>query len=114
MRRSRPHLPAPRVTAPKDEREIDTTSVVVASSNQVSSDLAGETVLLDLKSAFYYGLAGVGSRVWELVREPIRVSEICRTIVAEYDVAPDRCEADVLQFLRALAARELIEVRVGA
>ena len=89
-------------------------SIVVASPDQVSSDLAGETVLLSMLSARYYGLEGIGSRVWELVGTPTRVSRICETITAEYDVAPERCEADVLGFLRELAEKELIEVRVGA
>ena len=73
----------------------------------------GETVLLGLKSARYYGLADVGARIWELLRVPVSVARICETICAEYDVAPDRCEMDVIQFLDDLAQNELIEVRGG-
>jgi len=101
------------MTAPSDEREISTSSIVVASKDQVSSDLAGETVLLSMQSAMYYGLDQVGSRIWELVREPIRVSDLRDAIMREYDVEAESCEADVLAFLRELVANGLIEVRIA-
>jgi len=74
---------------------------------------SGETVLLSMESAMYYGLDQVGSRIWELVREPIRVSDLRDAITREYDVEPERCEADVLGFLRELADKGLIEVRIA-
>jgi hypothetical protein len=88
-------------------------TVVVASRDQVASDLAGETVLLSMTTARYYGLADVGARIWELLREPVRVSAICDTIAREYNVSPDRCQADVVRFLADLEASGLIEVGGG-
>ena len=102
------------MTSPGGKGEITKGSIIVATKDQVSSDLAGETVVLSMQSAMYYGLDQVGSRVWELVREPIRVSEILAAIMGEYDVDADQCEADVLGFVRELAAKGLIEVRDGA
>jgi len=93
---------------------ITLSSIVVASRDQVASDLGGETVLLGLRTARYYGLADVGARIWELLREPSSVSNVCETIAREYDVMPERCEADVLRFLEDLAEQELIEVRGGS
>ena len=92
---------------------ISTSSMVAAAKDQVSSDLAGETILLSMQTAMYYGLDEVGSRIWELVRAPIRVSEIRDAIAREYEVEVERCEADVLGFLRELAAKGLIEVSAG-
>jgi hypothetical protein len=94
-------------------RAIARDSIVVASKDQVSSGLAGETVLLSMTTARYYGLVEVGARIWELVREPVSVSTICETIMLEYHVAAGRCEADVLRFLQDLAANGLIEVSGG-
>jgi hypothetical protein len=93
--------------------DISTSSIVVVGKDQVSSDLAGETVLLNMQSAMYYGLDQVGSRIWELVRVPIRVSDLRDAIVREYDVDPERCEEDVLGFLRELSAKGLIEITDG-
>lgn len=93
---------------------ITSSTIVVASGDQVASDLGGETVLLGLRTARYYGLADVGARIWELLRDPISVSTISETIAREYEVTVERCEADVLRFLEDLAEQELIEVRGGA
>jgi hypothetical protein len=101
------------MTLTNDTRDLSTSSVVTAAKDQVSSDLAGETILLSMQTAMYYGLDEVGSRIWELVRAPIRVSEIRDTIAREYEVDVDRCEADVLGFLSELATKGLIEVSAG-
>ena len=93
--------------------EIGASTIVVASSEQVSSDLAGETVLLSMKTAHYYGLADVGAHIWSLVQNPTSVSEICTMIAREYDVSPAQCQADVVRFLEELVTHGLVEVRSG-
>jgi len=90
---------------------ISPASMVAASSDQVSASLGNETVLLSMESAMYYGIDSVGSRIWELLQEPIRVSQIRDVITSEYDVDAERCEADVIAFLQTLLASGLIEVR---
>jgi hypothetical protein len=86
-------------------------SVVAAGSNQVSSDLADEKIILGVESGQYYGLRGAGVRIWELLAEPRRVSDIRDILVGEFDVEPARCERDLLQILGQLADRGLIDVR---
>jgi hypothetical protein len=93
---------------------ISNTSIVVASGDQISSDLAGEVVMLNLKNGTYYGLDDVGARIWSLIQEPRPVAAVRDTILQEYDVEPDRCERDLLALLDELAAAELIEVRDAA
>ena len=86
-------------------------SIVVVSPDQVSSDLAGEVVMLNLKNGTYYGLDEVGAHVWALIQEPRAVAAIRDSILAEYDVEPERCEQDLLALLGDLADNGLIEVR---
>jgi hypothetical protein len=93
---------------------IDLTSIVVVIPEQVSPDLADEVAILNLKDGVYYGLDPVGARIWQLIQHPKSVSELCATILAEYDVEPKHCERDVLTLLRELADRGLIEIRGGA
>ena len=90
---------------------LSTDSIVVAADDQISSDLAGEIVMLNLKNGSYYGLDGVGARVWGLIQSPQPVAAVRDVIQSEYAVDPDRCESDLLVLLRELAAAELIEVR---
>lgn len=101
------------MTDPGSPQQVTLDATVVASPDQVSSDLAGETVLLSMTSARYYGFEGVGPRIWELVAKPVRVSDVCAAISTEYDVTRERCESDVLTFLRDLATKGLLEVRFG-
>jgi hypothetical protein len=90
---------------------LSTNSIVVAAGDQISSDLAGEIVMLNLKNGSYYGLDGVGARVWSLIQSPQPVAAVRDAIIAEYAVDPDRCESDLLVLLDELAAAELVEVR---
>src|SRR2546429_1590894 len=101
------------MAAPNVSRALMITSVVVAAPDQVSADLAGEAVILNLQTGKYYGLARVAARIWELLKTPTRVANIRDTIVHEFEVAPERCERDLFNFLQQLADQELIEIKDG-
>ncbi|NEO97792.1 MAG: lasso peptide biosynthesis PqqD family chaperone [Symploca sp. SIO2E9] len=90
---------------------ISKSSTVVAVKEQVSSDLEGESVILNFKSGTYYGLNTVGSSIWNLIQEPKTVSEVREAILEEYEVEPEQCEREILELLQQLAAKELIEVK---
>ena len=86
-------------------------SSVVATKNQVSSELAGEAVILNFKSGKYYGLNAVGVRVWNLLQQPTTVNNIHNTLLEEYQVDPECCAHDIVALLQNLANEGLIEVR---
>lgn len=90
---------------------VSADSTVVAAEGQVSSDLGDEVAILDFRAGMYYGLDAVGSRVWQLVQEPKRVSEIRDTLLEEYEVDPERCDRDLIGLLQRLAEEGLVEVR---
>jgi hypothetical protein len=96
------------------KRSVTVDSSVVASRDQVSSDLGGEIAILDLKGETYYGLDAVGARIWSLIQEPRTVEEVRDILVSEYEVDPDRCKSDLTALLQRLADEGLIEVRDGA
>ena len=85
---------------------LDTTLTVPP---QVMSRMVGdETVLLDLASGLYFGLDGVGQRIWQAVADGKKLSETVDIIVAEYEVDQDQATADVLQFASTLLERGLL------
>jgi hypothetical protein len=90
---------------------ISTHSIVVASRDQVSCELAGEAAVLDVKKGAYYGLDAVGAYVWTLLKEPRSVSEIQLAIAQEYDVDPEQCKRDVLALLAQMEGEGLIDVK---
>lgn len=77
--------------------------------SQTSCRLGDEAVVLDLKQGRYFGLNDVGARVLELLGQPRTLVELREALVAEYDVAPARCETDLRELLRRLVELELIE-----
>jgi hypothetical protein len=87
-------------------------SVVAAAGRQLSTNLAGEVVILGLEDGFYYGLEAIGARIWELLQTPQRVSDLVDRIVSDYDVTPATAEADLQALLEDLAARRLIDIDV--
>jgi hypothetical protein len=83
---------------------------VVVSSRQASTRLAGEQVILGMDDGVYYGLDGVGARVWELLQSPRTVAEVADVVVTEYDVHAERALEDVLALVRDLVAHGLVDV----
>ena len=89
---------------------ITTATIVVASKDQVSCDLAGEAAILGLQNGVYYGLDPIGARIWSLIQTPTAVSAVRDAIVSEYDVEAERCERDLLELLQQLAEQRLVEM----
>jgi hypothetical protein len=76
---------------------------------QVMSRLVGdETVLLDLASGIYFGIDGVGKRIWESLADGCSLGEITAIIVAEFDVDEAQAQADVIEFANTLLERGLL------
>jgi hypothetical protein len=102
-----------RIGVPTVKKTLSVSSSIVAAKDQVSSDLGGEVAILHLKSGVYYGLDGVGARIWDLTQEPRTVEEVRDVILSEYDVEPNHCQSDLITLLQRLADEGLIEVKDG-
>ncbi len=86
-------------------------SIVVAAKDQISSDLEGRQVLLNVKSGVYYGLDRVGTRIWALLQQPRTVKEIRDSLLESYAVDSQRLENDLIALLQKLSDAGLIEVQ---
>jgi hypothetical protein len=78
--------------------------------NLIASDLDGEKVMMSVETGSYYGLADTGGRIWELLDQPRRISEVCEALLAEYSVEPAACEQQTLTFLTQLVQEGLVQV----
>jgi hypothetical protein len=83
--------------------------VLVAAREQVSAEVEGESVILNLADGVYYGLDGVGARVWELLSEPCSVARLRDAVTAEYEVDADTAARDLDRLLGELMGRGLVE-----
>jgi hypothetical protein len=93
--------------------DMPMSSVVVATKEQISTDLGGEVVILALQSGRYHSLNDVGSLIWNLVQEPKTVLEIRDAILDQYEVEVERCQQDILTLIRNLLAESLVEIKIG-
>jgi hypothetical protein len=84
--------------------------LVSVSQNQVSAVLDGETILLSAATNLYYGLDPVGSRIWQLIQEPRRISYICSQLALDFEVDPALCEHDTRELLQRLADADLVKL----
>jgi len=74
----------------------------------LASNMGGEKVLMSVKNGKYYNLGTVGGRIWDLLESPATVQQLVDALVAEYDVTPDQCAAQIEPFLELLLKEELI------
>jgi hypothetical protein len=82
----------------------------VAAPDQVSSELDGDAVILNLNSGVYFGLDPVGARVWELLQQPRTIDEIRGAMLHEFDVDPDQCHRDLVELLEQMRTKGLVNV----
>lgn len=84
--------------------------VVRQSSEPVAVEVDRSVVMMSIAREKYYSLGGVGGRIWEMVREPRSIGELCDRLAEEFDVDAALCRSDVEEFLLELLQEGLIEV----
>ena len=73
-------------------------------------DLEGEAVILSTESGKYYGLDEVGTRMWNLLSQHGRIEPAYRALLAEYDVAEDTLQQDLLDLVDKLIDEGLLRL----
>ena len=72
----------------------------------ISTELDGETVILNIETGVYNGLDQVGTTIWNLLEKPITFGEITESVMAEYEVEAQRCSDDLCSFLNDLLKKQ--------
>lgn len=75
-----------------------------------ASDLDGEKVMMDMDRGNYFMLNPIGSRIWDLINEPISVRRLVSLLREEYDVSEDECLEGVKDFLYELHHSNLLNI----
>ena len=83
-------------------------TVVTRKDGFIDAEIDNEIVALSIENGTCYGLNCTGSRIWNLLAKPIRVDDICATLLAEYRVDPKECETEVLDLLEELRTEGMI------
>ena len=91
-------------------QNIGLLSTIVRNDCLLTTDLDGETAMMDKDQGKYYALDQVGSRIWPLIEKPTKVVEILNCLLRHYSVDRLQCEHDLLAFLNDLETEKLIWV----
>jgi len=83
---------------------------VTISSEVLSQEVDGETVLLDLESESYFGLDEVGTRIWQLLNEGSNLQTVFDILLGEYDVDEKQLEKDIQDHVALLVEAGLISL----
>ena len=83
-------------------------NLIVRSDGLIEAEVDQEIVTLNIEQGTCYCLNRVGSRIWSLIATPVRIGDVCETLLSEYKVDPDVCQRQVLDLLEELRAERLI------
>ncbi len=76
----------------------------------IFSCLDGNTMLLSIEKDEYYAVNPIGSKIWDLIGSPQDISGICEQLYQEYDIEPEMCKNEVLNFVNQMVEKGVILV----
>lgn len=91
-------------------RMISINDIIIHKTGIDETNMDGEVVMMDINEGKYYCLNSIGSRIWEIIKEPISVKELISILLAEYDVDTKVCEDEVNDFLNRIYENGLISI----
>lgn len=89
---------------------ITESSQLTRNPDIVSSEIDGETVMMDIDFKRYFGMTEIGTRVWQLLESQITFEHLCVKLTEEFDVSQQRCAEDMLPFLQNLEKNQMLFV----
>jgi len=92
------------------QQPISLATRVRRADHVLARNVDDETLLLDLNTQQYFGLGGVGTRLWDLLAETHQLRQAHAQLLEEFEVAPEVLEADLIRMLGGLRERGLVEI----
>ena len=76
----------------------------------LASALGEEIVMMNTDNGDYIGVNNVGSDIWNLLTEPMRVDQLLEKVIDIYDVTPEDGKKEVDEFVARMLKQEMIIV----
>jgi hypothetical protein len=90
---------------------IDLDTLINVPEFLYTQEIGEETILLDTQGGRYFSLDPVGTRMWQLVRQYGALRPAYEHLIEEYEVQPERLEADLLALTEKMVTCGLCSVR---
>lgn len=88
--------------------EIGLDTLLQRNNNLLFNEMDGEIVMFSVENSEYYGMNKVGSRIWELLVQPVSFKALLKLLMDEFEVAEDKCIHDTLFFVNMLKNKNMI------
>lgn len=85
--------------------------VLNRAKDSISTELDGETVILNIETGVYNGLDQVGTTIWNSLEQPSSFGDLVTAVLDEYEVNREQCIDDLCSFLSDLLGNKLIEIK---
>ena len=85
-------------------------ALLIRNPDLIATDMDGDTVMMSIERGTYFGIGGVGSRLWVLLAQPISMAQLTQTICSEYEVDAATCQADIAKFTQELLKNGLVSL----
>lgn len=84
--------------------------IVSRRTELIETEVDGELVALHVDKGTCYGFNGTATRIWGLIEQPRRFSELREELVREFDVDAETCGRQLTELLKELEADGLVEL----
>ncbi|MDF2844274.1 MAG: hypothetical protein K0R00_2700 [Herbinix sp.] len=90
--------------------EITSKTLITRKEDIMATNLDGEIVMMNIDTGNYYSLGKTGSMIWNILEESMEVRELVNKLMELYQVSEQRCEVEVMNFVKEMLKEGLIVV----
>lgn len=91
-------------------KTIDKNTIIMRRSNMVFSDIENEIVMMSLDNGEYYGLNRTASEIWNIIEQPLSISDICNKLILKFDVSYSECLHSVINLTGKFIDKKIIKI----
>lgn len=88
---------------------LDLDTLLQRNSGMVWANMDGDLVMLEADSEYYYGIGGIGPRIWDLLEQPMSIAHLSDVVCSKFRVEEEQCRKDLLVFLGQLLDAGLVQ-----
>jgi hypothetical protein len=92
------------------KKEITPDTMLQRKPGMLFNEIDGEVVMLSIENSEYYGMDKVGSRIWQLLENPMQFKELVNRLMDEYDVAEETCRQETMDFVKKMTEKKLLNM----
>jgi len=80
----------------------------IRKNDAISGKLQDEEVILDIEKGKYFSLNPVATKIWEMLEQPLALDLLCKKLLEEYDVEPEKCRIETQAHLQEMLKLDLV------